>query len=130
MSGPSPSGPRSESAPRRRLGLRSAIAAFGLSALAMASCAQAIELPDNADEELRLGADVYEARCSRCHGADGGGGIGPSLRGVATRLTPEDQLGVVVNGRNSMPSFSAVLSDSDIEAVVRYQREILSGPSE
>lgn len=91
-------------------------------------CAQAIALPDDADDELRNGAEVYRASCSRCHGADGDGGIGPSLRGVAQRLTPEDQLGVVVNGRNMMPRFDTVLSEPDILAVVRYQREILSGP--
>ena len=93
----------------------------------LSSCAQQIALPDDADEELILGSDIYRARCSRCHGADGGGGIGASLRGVADRLSDAEQLDVVVNGRNQMPSFNAVLSESDIEAVVRYQREILSG---
>jgi len=116
--------------PRRnqRHRLRSAFVGLVSVAVLMTGCAQAIELPDDADDELRNGAEVYRASCARCHGADGGGGIGPSLRGVAERLSPEDQLGVVVNGRNMMPRFDSVLSEPDILAVVRYQREILSGP--
>jgi len=95
--------------------------------LLLSSCAQEIALPDDADEQLIQGSDVYRASCARCHGADGGGGIGASLRGVDDRLTLDEQISVVVNGRNQMPRFDTVLSESDIEAVVRYQREILSG---
>ncbi len=33
------------------------------------------------------GADLYKAKCSACHGADGAGKIGPALKG--TKLTDE-----------------------------------------
>lgn len=112
--------------PRSRL--MSTLAVMFSSLLLLSACAQEIALPDDADEELILGSDIYRARCSRCHGPDGGGGIGRSLRGVTERLTDAEQLDVVVSGRNQMPAFGAVLSESDIQAVVRYQREILSGP--
>lgn len=93
--------------------------------LSLSGCAQEIELPANADPELRSGADVYRARCSSCHGADGGGAIGPALSNIDDRLDSEAQRSVVVDGRRSMPSFGATLSEADIDAVVRYTREIL-----
>ena len=98
-------------------------------ALLAAGCAQSVTLPDDADEELFQGQDVYQARCAQCHGAAGGGGLGPNIQLIEDRLTDQEQYEVVRNGRNgrtgNMPAFGAVLSDSDIEAVVRYTREIL-----
>lgn len=93
--------------------------------LSLGGCADEIELPANADPELRAGADVFRARCASCHGADGGGAIGPALSDIDARLDREAQRAVVVDGRNAMPSFSATLSEADIDAVVRYTREIL-----
>lgn len=91
---------------------------------ALSACADEIELPANADPELRAGAEVYSARCSSCHGADGGGAIGPSLTGIDDRLDPAAIREVVVQGRRAMPSFSATLSEDDLDAVVRYTSEI------
>lgn len=82
-------------------------------------------MPDDADAELRTGADVYRARCSSCHGAGGGGGLGPSLARIEDRLDDAEQRSVVEVGRRTMPAFSNVLSPADIDAVVRYTREIL-----
>lgn len=103
-----------------------ALAASVALVLALAGCAEEITLPADADAELRVGADVFRARCSSCHGADGGGGLGPSLRDIDARLDVVGQRTVVEQGRRTMPAFSAVLSESDIDAVVRYTREILS----
>ena len=112
---------------RRRSPLRASLAVMFAAIMLLSACAQEIALPDDADEELILGSDIYRASCARCHGADGGGGIGASLRGVDQRLTVDEQIDVVTNGRNQMPRFSQTLTESDIAAVVRYQREILSG---
>lgn len=89
------------------------------------SCAQEVGLPADADAELRAGADVYRSRCSSCHGADGGGAIAPSLGDIESRLDDAEQRSVVVNGQKSMPAFANSLSEADIDAVVRYVREIL-----
>ena len=114
-------------ASRRRSPVRATFAAVFAAVMLLSACAQEIALPDDADEELILGSDIYRASCARCHGADGGGGIGRSLRGVDQRLTVDEQIDVVTNGRNQMPRFNQTLTESDIAAVVRYQREILSG---
>ena len=91
----------------------------------LTACADEPELPANADPELRLGQEIYRARCQSCHGPSGGGGIGPSVRDIENRLDDEAQLAVVRNGRESMPRFESVLSAEEIAAVVRYTREFL-----
>ncbi|MFT7473275.1 MAG: mono/diheme cytochrome c family protein [Verrucomicrobiales bacterium] len=106
-----------------------AIAAIALVALIASGCAQEVGLPDDADAELIAGQDVFRARCAQCHGVDGGGGIGFSLRAIEDRLTDVEQRSVVVDGRKAMPSFRLTLTEGDIEAVVRYTREILSNAS-
>lgn len=73
------------------------------------------------------GAEVFSAECARCHGADGGGGIGPRLSGGAVvDAYPDvaDEIDVVTNGKNSMPSFDDRLSPKEIEQVVEYTRTL------
>ncbi len=106
---------------RRRRAVAIAIA----TTLFLSGCAEEVGLPADADPELRSGADVFRARCSSCHGADGGGAIGPTLRDIEERLDDDAQRSVVVTGRNAMPGFGNTLSEADIDAVVRYTREIL-----
>lgn len=101
-----------------------------MTALIATACGgSGITLPDDADQELFQGLAVYQQRCAQCHGQTGGGGIGANIQDVESRLTDAEQREVVVNGRNNagrqMPAFGAVLSESDIDAVVRFTREIL-----
>ena len=76
--------------------------------------------------DLALGQEVYDENCASCHGGDGEGGIGPELAGgavVEEYPDPSDHRDVVVNGRGRMPAFGGTLSDEQIDAVVRYERE-------
>lgn len=91
----------------------------------VSSCAQEVPLPDNADPELRSGSEVFRQKCASCHGVDGGGALGPSLQAIDERLELEEQRAVLLAGRKAMPSFANTLSDTDIDAVLRYTREIL-----
>jgi mono/diheme cytochrome c family protein len=70
------------------------------------------------------GQAIFATRCASCHGADGGGGFGPTLAGVVVRRypNPADQEAVVANGRGSMPSFAGSLTRDQIAAVVAYTR--------
>jgi len=84
-----------------------------------------------ADDVLVFGRSVYAASCANCHGADGQGGTGPELRNghVAERYPDiEDEIAAVTNGSRGMPSFQVRLGEDEIEAVVRYTREVLSQP--
>jgi mono/diheme cytochrome c family protein len=70
------------------------------------------------------GQAIFATRCASCHGADGGGGFGPTLAGVVVQRFPNiaDQVAVVTNGRGSMPSFAGSLTPAQITAVVEYTR--------
>jgi mono/diheme cytochrome c family protein len=65
------------------------------------------------------GAAVYEENCASCHAADGSGGIGPSMQGIVAEEGPEEVVDVILEGEDSMPSFSD-LADQDIADVVAY----------
>jgi mono/diheme cytochrome c family protein len=55
--------------------------------------------------------------------------MGPKLAGVVANRYPniEDQKAVIANGNGSMPKFGGAngLSDEQITAVARYEREVL-----
>ena len=73
-----------------------------------------------------LGRTVYAENCAACHGRSGGGGMGPKLAdGAVVERYPDvaDHRAVVVNGRGAMPAWGDRLSDAEIDAVVRYERE-------
>lgn len=102
-------------------------------------------------DPLVLGAQVYRsAGCSGCHGASGEGGVGPALQNGGAKLTfpnEDDQLSWVRTGsgpftgkpygdpnraggqrgpaKGIMPPFGSTLSDTQIRAVVKYEREKL-----
>ncbi|AEH47192.1 cytochrome c550 [Parageobacillus thermoglucosidasius] len=45
----------------------------------------------------------YQQTCSSCHGQNYEGGVGPALKGVGDRLSPDEIKNVLQNGRGSMP---------------------------
>jgi mono/diheme cytochrome c family protein len=74
------------------------------------------------------GAAIYSANCAGCHGATGGGAVGPALGGgaVVESLPDEaDQIQVITDGRGGMPSFGGRLSEAEIQAVTDYTRNDL-----
>jgi mono/diheme cytochrome c family protein len=72
------------------------------------------------------GATVFAANCARCHGSDGGGGLGPQLSGgaVAKDLSEAEEIAVVTKGRSGMPAFGGDLSPEQIKQVVAYTRTL------
>jgi mono/diheme cytochrome c family protein len=68
------------------------------------------------------GEVVFAANCASCHAADGTGGTGPNITGG---LSADQIARVVVNGEDSMPSFSGTLSDQEMADVVAYVEQVL-----
>jgi mono/diheme cytochrome c family protein len=75
------------------------------------------------------GAAIYSANCASCHGSAGEGSIGPRLAGTVTESYPDvdDELAVVTDGKDGMPSFGDDLSATQIRQVVDYTRNGLGG---
>ena len=76
--------------------------------------------------DLELGEAVFRKNCASCHGRTGSGGMGPKLAdgAVVDRYPdPSEHRDVVVDGRGAMPAWGDRLSDDEIDAVVRYERE-------
>jgi mono/diheme cytochrome c family protein len=101
--------------------------------LIAAGCADAPEVPlgpdGEPDAQLLVGRDLYASRCAVCHGTNGQGGRGPTLRDgavLAAYPDPADMAAVVTNGLNQgMPAFGDALSAEEIDAVVAYVRDVL-----
>ena len=80
------------------------------------------------DPQILAGRKVFASYCATCHGVSGGGGVGPSfndgklLRDFPTARAQQD---FVKAGKGVMPSFAS-LGTARVEAVVRYEREVLS----
>lgn len=68
------------------------------------------------------GAFVFRTRCAGCHGPKGEGNLGPSLVGVADRMTVADEATLVRDGRERMPPLATGLTNAQIQAVVAYTR--------
>lgn len=104
--------------------------------------------------QLDLGAEIYAANCASCHGATGGGGVGrPLSDGEVLKTFPNiaDHLEFVAAGTQgigagtpygdpareggqhvagsfgNMPAFGQTLTPEELLAVVRHERETLSG---
>ena len=108
---------------------------FGVATVLCACAGTPPEVPlgpgGEVDPELLIGRDVYSRRCANCHGAGGGGGSGPKLSDgavIEAYPDPTDQRALIANGRNGMPAFAGSLSTAELDAVVRYTREVLSQP--
>jgi mono/diheme cytochrome c family protein len=109
--------------------------------------------PSKEPSQLDAGAGLYDAKCSRCHGGSGGGGVGRQLSEGQVLLTFPNiahQLEYVHNGDEGMgkglygnperpggqhtapynggfmPTFKT-LTEKELLEVVRHEREIISG---
>lgn len=104
--------------------------ALPLSALLLAAvlsgCVGEVPAVPSDDAQLVEGREIYARNCVGCHGVSGGGGTGPKLSDgeMADRYAdPTTQAEVVANGRNQMPAFVGKLTESEVDAVVRFTRE-------
>jgi mono/diheme cytochrome c family protein len=72
------------------------------------------------------GSATYKAKCAACHGADGGGKVGPALKG--TSLSADDIVALLAKGNDAKkaPHKKAIsgLSDADAKAVADYVKSL------
>jgi mono/diheme cytochrome c family protein len=97
-----------------------------------------LAVPASADEEMKIGANIYADRCSSCHGRNGEGyeGMYPRLakNRAVTLAVPNNVIKAILNGGFpptttgnprpfGMPGFAHALKDQEIAAVSTYIRQ-------
>lgn len=59
---------------------------------------------EEATEEVAASPEeIYQQSCIGCHGDQYQGGVGPALTGVGERLSEEEIVDVLTNGKGAMP---------------------------
>jgi len=75
---------------------------------------------DSAVVEYSNGQEVYEARCSACHGKDFGGRVGPAIDASSNAaIMPESYwIQTITKGKGSMPAQR--LTEDEVTLVIEY----------
>lgn len=81
--------------------------------------------PELYDTLMADGAQVYTSNCAVCHGAEGGGGIGPKLAGNSVISGGDFVVERILNGfiEHGMPPFRDALNDHQVAAVATFIRD-------
>ena len=91
----------------------------------MLFCVPALRAQGHADA-------TYKAKCSGCHGADGGANT-PAAKALGVRdfqspdvqkETDAELADIIAKGKNKMPKYSDKLKDSEIKDLVAYVRAL------
>lgn len=70
------------------------------------------------------GAKVYRQYCVTCHGVNGDMGASGAFNLIDSKLSLEEKISVITNGRNTMTPFKGLLSESKIKAVAEYTEKL------
>jgi mono/diheme cytochrome c family protein len=72
--------------------------------------------------QYSTGEEVYQARCSSCHGGDLSGRVGPALNAESSAASMPDSYWVqtITKGKGSMPAQR--LTDNEVTMVIEYIR--------
>lgn len=77
---------------------------------------------------VEVGAELYARHCVVCHGAQGQGGTGVRLAGNTRAANEANTRSTIRFGRGIMPGFGALLSEAEIEVLVRWVGQELATP--
>ena len=70
---------------------------------------------------------IFSQKCAGCHGANGGGGMGPSLQHVAAKGDPFIRTRIMKgSATKGMPAFgdSGMLKAPEVDALVAYVKTL------
>ena len=80
------------------------------------------------DALIKRGERVYQSNCAVCHQTDGRG-QGSFLPLDGSKIVTQDRqahIDIVLHGKKAMPAWAKVLSDTEIAAVITYERNAWS----
>ncbi len=86
---------------------------------------------NNPQENVDVGAQTYQQRCSRCHGIDGKGSEDAGAMElsdltdpkVQDKMTDEQMKEIIINGREKMPPLKGV-SEQDLSKLIKHVRSL------
>ncbi|WP_053376428.1 c-type cytochrome [Paenibacillus sp. FJAT-27812] len=73
--------------------------------------------------ESSEGEALYKKMCISCHGNELQGRAGPNLQKVGARLTEDEIIEIVSNGRKGMPKFGKSISAEEIQSLATWLAE-------
>ena len=81
-----------------------------------------ISCTQGAPKDFQSGQEVYEARCSACHGPNFEGRVGPSIDSNSESASLPDTYWIqtITKGKGSMPAIR--LSDEEVQLVIDFIR--------
>ena len=74
--------------------------------------------------DIPPGKLIYKKNCVLCHGAKGNMGLNGSFDLTTSKLTLEERINVITNGRNTMAPYKKLLEENEIKEVAEYIREL------
>jgi len=88
---------------------------------APAAAAQDVPTANPTPADVDTGKQIFEQRCSVCHGLDGAGAMGPNIQGIPMRIGAPIVANTIRNGvTGAMPAFAGQLTDAQIQQVIAY----------
>jgi cytochrome c6 len=63
---------------------------------------------------------LYEKHCAICHGNDGRKGLSGAKMIPESKLSVQERITLITNGKGNMMPYEKVLSEKEIEAVAEY----------
>lgn len=74
----------------------------------------------NEETQLNKGKAIYTQVCSACHGPEGNLQLAGAANLQISKLSKEEKINIVTNGKNAMMAYKDQLSEQDIASVVEY----------
>ncbi len=87
-----------------------------------------IPLGDYPGAQIFSGIVRVDVRCYRCHGEIGQGGSAPALVTNGKTMPRDLFVQTVLNGREKMPGFESVLSEKDIDEIIKWLEAVAALP--
>ena len=71
-----------------------------------------------------VGKKIYKQYCITCHGLYGDMGASGAANLTESKLSLDERIQVITNGRNTMAAFKSLLNEDKIKAVAKYTQEL------
>lgn len=89
--------------------------------MAIAAIACSSKGGDKSKGDTAIDAEkIFKINCVLCHGEDGKLGLNNSKDLTVSKLTLDERIAMVTNGKNLMTGFGSILEKDEIKAVAEY----------